>query len=191
MCITHAGEGIVFATGFVGGENATEGYDDEPMFLIWGGTAFLMKLAYDADDPVKPLEVIFERKLTPPPGAGFEASQGMRLLHDDASGTIAISIASSDRPSNFQFGLAQTDLDGSINWMHIYPAQHNSSLNGHASHPYALAAAPDGSGYVIGGLAVLWDASPDRVHARTPRQDGCAVRLAHMGPTLHIATKTH
>merc|ERR1719397_2231607 len=49
MCLnpTSAGKDEYVATGYVGGEEG-ECNDDEPMFLIFGGSAFLRRFKYDA-----------------------------------------------------------------------------------------------------------------------------------------------
>lgn len=168
MAISLTGEdNTVIATGFVGSENATEGYEDEPMFLIYGGSAFVMKLTYDGSK--QPLEVVFDKKIQ---ADGFEASQGMRIYHDQVANAYALSIASADAPSNFQFGLASTSTDGDLNWVKIFPAKHDS-VDGHASHPYALTLPADGSGYVIAGLAVIYDAN---------NIEQCQGRLAKISP---------
>jgi hypothetical protein len=187
----------VIATGFVGGENATSGYVDEPMFLIYGGHAVVMKLV--ATDLHSPLSIEFETTLVPPPvpyrpppststssavsgmtaAAAFEASQGMRIVHDAANNAYAVSFAASDAPHNFQFGLASVSPEGKVNWAHIFPASHGSAAaaaapvyTGHASHPYALSLASDGSGYTIGGLAVIFDSK---------QIEQCQGRLAKVG----------
>jgi hypothetical protein len=146
--------GTVVATGFIGGENSSTGYVGEPMFLIYGGAAFVMTLSYDGPRDA-PLSVLWEQNIV---ADGYEASQGMRVLHDAAADAYAVSIASADSPGNFQFGMASVSaVDGSLRWAHIFPASHGS-YEGHASHPYALTAATDGRGYMVAGLAVINDA---------------------------------
>jgi hypothetical protein len=156
MCVSLTAEhNTVIATGFVGSENATTGYDDEPMFLIYGGSAFVMKLTYGTLKK-EPLTVVFDTKIAVGKNAGFEPSQGMRLYHDETNDAYAISIATANQPGNFQFGIASTTTNGDLNWFKMFVAEHDD-LSGHASHPYALTLPVDGSGYVIGGLAVIFD----------------------------------
>eukprot|EP01052_Picozoa_sp_SAG31_P017816 SAG31_NODE_1235_length_9198_cov_5.065282_6_plen_446_part_00 len=153
MCVALGGDsGSAIATGFVGGENVTTGYVDEPMFLIGGGRAFAMKLTLAPE-----LAVAFE--LSIPAGDGFAPQQGMRLFHDAKHGAYIVShTVRFAANAQFQFGLTSISNNGSINWVRAYKAETSSTLRGHASHPYALTHGLDGS-YAIGGLAVLTDAS--------------------------------
>lgn len=148
MCVALTDDpNSVIATGFVGGENSTTGYVDEPMFLIGGGKPFAMKLA------LKPhLTVIFDMTIETDPNTDFRPVQGMRLFHDRQRDAYIVShtirFTGND---NYQFGLTSIANDGSVTWVRAYKAGPEDI---HASHPYALAQGKDGS-YAIGGLATL------------------------------------
>jgi hypothetical protein len=131
----------------------------QPMFLI-AGQAFIMKLSYGGKSTSEPMFLVFDKKLTGEPTQGVDLLQGMRIVHDVAANAIAISVSCNKHgmAPNFEFGMVQTTLDGDLKWARMFPANHNMNgiaLPGDASHPYALTGAPDGSGYVIGGLAVV------------------------------------
>ena len=112
MCIALAEDGdSVVATGFVGGENSTTGYVDEPMFLIGGGKPFAMKLA------LKPrLAVTFDMTIEAHPDAGFHPVQGMRLFHDARRDAYIVShTVRFTGNDNYQFGLTSIASDGTVN----------------------------------------------------------------------------
>jgi hypothetical protein len=158
MCIAlSADKASVVGTGFVGGENSTTGYVDEPMFLIGGGKPFAMKLS------LKPqLAVTFDMTIEAGPSAGFHPVQGMRLFHDAKRDAYIVShTVRYTGNDNYQFGLTSIASDGTVNWVRAYKA---GPADVHASHPYALAQGLDG-GYAIGGLATL------------PAQQTCEGRL--------------
>lgn len=160
MCVA-IGEtnNTIVATGFVGGENSTTGYVDEPMFLINGGkvalTKFTLGVRKGGDGPQ--LDMVFDTVL-PDAGEDFRAYQGMRLFYDDKLQTYAVShTVSYDQGDNIQFGLSSVTTAGTVKWMKGYAAAQGGDLKGHASHPYALAKGNVGA-YAIGGLAVIMDA---------------------------------
>lgn len=133
------------------------------MFLI-AGTAFVMKLSY-GPNPRELMRVVFDKNITGTRSqgfTGFETSQGMRILHDESAKALVVSVSCRMPPNlaSFEFGMVQTNLDGDVIWARIFPASHTLNgiaYKGIASHPYALTGAPDSSGYVIGGLAVIDD----------------------------------
>jgi len=144
MGLTAAGPHAVAATGYV---RARQTYTDEPMFLITGGHAILMKLAIPncttADLPLL-FETVFDSPLA---AANFTAFQGMRLVADSRGYTIS---AASYLPSegNTNFGLVRTDTAGRVVGSAYLPP-----ADGYASHPYAFTAGSDG-GYVIAGHTI-------------------------------------
>jgi len=148
MCVDQEDSGDVVVTGFKG---SVETYPDNPMFLIYGGQAFLMKLRFEAvdTDPT----VVYEVPLV---AERFKALQGMRLGVDRANGRIAVtSLAVSNDPSANvpQMSLFSFEADtGKLVWSRFLPAK-NELQSGVMSHPYAFAVARDGSGYVIAGHA--------------------------------------
>ena len=155
MCVALGEDSeSVVATGFVGGENATTGGVDEPMFLVGGGQPFAMKLT------LRPrLAVAFDMTIEAAPGQGFTPQQGMRLFYDAKQDAYVVShtVRFPGDGGAFQFGLTSIAGDGSVNWVRAYKAEASATLHGHASHPYALTQGHDG-GYAIGGLAVIFDA---------------------------------
>jgi hypothetical protein len=163
MCVALGeDDNSVVATGFVGGENSTTGYVDEPMFLIGGGKPFAMKLS------LKPrLAVTFDMTIEAPASAGFTPVQGMRLFHDAKRDAYIVSHTVRYLPNeNYQFGLTSISSDGTVNWVQGYKAQPDDM---HASHPYALTQALDGD-YAIGGLATV------------PEDQTCEGRLVKIDP---------
>eukprot|EP00937_MAST-01D_sp_MAST-1D-sp2_P001095 g1095.t1 len=171
----------IVATGWVRGESAGTGYVDEPMFLIAGGSAVLMKLTFEpavrngtalAAGKPKDMAVVFANELDTSAEA-FVAWQGMRLAIDAPRQRYIVSAAvrlSADPDARRQFGLFATDRAGKQQWARAYAAA-DGPTGGHASHPYALTAlavpSAPGAGaarnastaavYAIGGLAVLYD----------------------------------
>ena len=160
MCVEPGEkEGVVVATGFVGGESSASGYPDEPMFLIGGGRPFFARIA------VPPrrtgMALLQEVPLVAPAHAGFAAVQGMRLLRLEGEGGFVVShtVTMDGGGGMFQFGLSAVGADGKVKWMRSYPAAAGGGLSGHASHPYALTHASGADSPVaIAGLAVLSDA---------------------------------
>lgn len=156
MCVNIVSDkpNTVIATGYVGGENATSGYDDEPMFLIPGGHPFIMELTYTPN--TYKMNVVFDNIIHDTPH--IKVYQGMRIFYDSIRGAYALSTTAVYRndTGNIQMGLISTNLDGKENWLKIFIAD-NPPHSGHASHPYALTLAPDNSGYTIAGLAVGLD----------------------------------
>ena len=105
-------------------------FHDKPMFLIGGGTAFLVKLALGAS-PSAPLTIAFEQNFTAKSGDGFEPSQGMRVLYDAHSDSLAVSISLSygeQRPAPAEFGLASVGLDGTVPGSRVSPPSTAASL---------------------------------------------------------------
>jgi len=170
MALSHTVDqgNTVLTTGTVGGENETTGYVDETMFLLYGGKAFITKLSYA--EPDKPLQVVFE-KLLVVPNATYEPSQGMRVFHNSHADQYAMALAVAETPGNFQFGAAAFNLEGEMLWSNMYVAA-SGLHDGHESHPYTMVVPADGSGYLIGGLAVHYD--PARV-------EQCQGRLIKVG----------
>ena len=86
MCVVEGRkDGELVATGFVGGENSTTGYADEPMFLIGGGRAELSAFQVEPNKTLTP-----KGSMTIDTGGGgaspaFDARQGMRVLFDAPS----------------------------------------------------------------------------------------------------------
>eukprot|EP01084_Bolivina_argentea_P125142 221747_1 len=152
MCINQANSSIdeYIATGYIGSES---GCNDEPMFLIFGGYAFLMKLKYDLNTNKFNVlyEVIFNQSkiLT-----DMIPMQGMRVFDDYSNKRYGISTAThTPTDYNVQFGMISTDYNGNVLWNAIYPAT-NKYNNGTASHPYALTLSTLNDGWVISGLAL-------------------------------------
>jgi hypothetical protein len=181
MCVVEGRkDGELVATGFVGGENSTTGYADEPMFLIGGGRAELSAFQVEPNKTLTP-----KGSMTIDTGGGgaspaFDARQGMRVLFDAPSDAYLVSFTTTlrDDPGNFQFGMALFKKDAASGgakqlWARTFPAS-ASGADGHASHPYALAvqrlpgeATAGGGGgnatfahatFALGGLAVIFDA---------------------------------
>ena len=155
----------VYATGYLGGESGfdpkTKTYDDEPMFLIYGGTAFLTKISFSRDPEATP-SVAFDASF-PPSSLGADndmvAQQGMRAFHDAATDTVIVSAASTtnEDPGSFQFSLIAADpASGAVRWAHLYPASDPArNRTGTGSHPYALTLGhPESGGYLLAGLAL-------------------------------------
>ena len=150
MCINPINNGTnneYITTGYVGGEaDNEECNDDEPMFFIFGGFSFLMKLKYDPS--TYQFETIYE--------SVFNSSavlnsmipmQGMRVFDDVQNkqfGLLAATHASYD-DYNIQFGMIVTDYEGGVKWNKMFPI-------GIQSHPYALTLSSQHDGYVIAGL---------------------------------------
>eukprot|EP01084_Bolivina_argentea_P305603 527954_1 len=153
MCINpvnNATDNEYIATGWIGGEpDDTQCNDDEPMFLIFGGFSFLMKLKYN---PLTyKFDTVFEKV--------FNSSnilntmvpmQGMRVFHDINNKQYGISTATHANYSdyNVQFGMVTTDYNGNIEWSKMFPI-------GAGSHPYALTLSSQNDGYVIAGLQFI------------------------------------
>jgi len=178
MGLAHSEQpNTIVATGAVGGQNASVGYLDEPMFLIAGGSAFVTKLTYG--DPRAPLEVVWDRLITPA-DESFVAAQGMRIAFDANHGHYALGVAMTEvaSPGNFQFGAAAISPAGELSWSKIFVA-HRAGHAGHESHPYAMSVASDGSGIVLGGLNVVYD------DARIERCQGRLLKLSADGTLLY------
>ena len=157
MCINPMGtsgddEYEYVATGYVGGESG-DCNDDEPMFLIFGGFAFLAKLVYD------PTTHSFDAQME----VTFNSSditdrmipmQGMRVFDDVTNQRIGISAASHvDGDDAVQFGMISIDYSGATLWSNLYPAAHDEQT-GSGSHPYSMIPSSTNDGYVISGLAL-------------------------------------
>ncbi len=175
MCVVEGREdGELVTTGFVGGENSSTGYPDEPMFLIGGGRAELSAFQVEANRTLT-----YKGTMTIDSDGGehcrggcsvgtrpaFDARQGMRVLYDAQSDAYLVSFTTTlrENPGNFQFGLALVQKDSGASakqlWTKTFPA--SASGTGHASHPYALAIQrrPGEEGtFAVGGLAVIFDA---------------------------------
>eukprot|EP01084_Bolivina_argentea_P125143 221748_1 len=148
----NASETEYVATGYIHGE-AGQCDDDEPMFLIFGGYAFLMKFKYDSTTHKfnTILEVPFNQsKITD----HMVPMQGMRVFDDPANERYGIS-AATHTPTDYsvQFGMISTDYDGNVLWSNIYPAA-NKFGTGTGSHPYSLITSTLNDGWVISGLAL-------------------------------------
>lgn len=152
MCVAPGGEpGVVVATGYAGG---VQGYDEQPMFLIYGGQAFVTKLRFGAADADP--EVLYDvRVMTGAGGASWQAVQGMRVAHDAANGVYAVSalaVPKSDT-GHPEFAVAAFDTaTGAAKWATFLPAQNRFHPGGEQSHPYAFTLAPGGAGYVVAGI---------------------------------------
>ena len=141
MCVapTTDGTNAIVATGWVGGEANWDGhnYDDEPMFLIYNGAAFAMRLSFSPSELAAPPSLEFEVRLGLNRSFGFRAMQGMRIhMLPDQSNTLAISAASCSGPYDgdwsVHFSLLSLRADtGELLWVRRYP-------RGTASHPYAM-----------------------------------------------------
>ncbi len=155
MSVAQRPNGHVVAVGVVGGENATTGYVDEPMFLIGGGRVSATSFRIDPDTYA--FTVLHDVEVAG--GTGFDTPQAMRVLNHPDGTHVAVSHTTTfDGGSNFQFGLTMLDAATLVaEWTHAYPAG-AGGMDGHASHPYALTVAQDG-GVVVGGLAVIFDAN--------------------------------
>ena len=138
------------ATGYVGGE---AGCDDQPMFLIFGGSAFLMKLKYDVGSNA--FSVVTEQTFNESAILQHMVPmQGMRVFDDFANKRYSLSVAATNtRDEAVQFGLISTDYDGKVVCSGIYPAD-GGNETGTASHPYAATLSSQGDGFVISGLAL-------------------------------------
>lgn len=123
------------------------------MFLLYGGNAFIMKLSYG--EPSEPLGVVFDNKIVVQ-NVTYEASQGMRVYHNQHADHYAIAIAMAETPGSFQFGAASTTTTGQLNWAQMFVAERGGH-DGHESHPYTMVVPEDGSGYVVGGHSVIYD----------------------------------
>jgi hypothetical protein len=91
--------GVLVATGYM--HSDLNGYDDQPMFLIWGGFAFAMQLSYTTD-PSDPFTVRYERLFNSSEDTrGFTLRQGMRLSADDNGYTISAMACADPSVANF------------------------------------------------------------------------------------------
>ena len=157
MCVAAGeNENTIIASGWKGGENSTDGYPTEPMFLIGGGVSQVTKFTYDKGA----FSIVFDVSIDAE--SAFQTRQGMRLFYDPAAHAYAVSHTTTTAGDlEFQFGMSLLAADdGRILWSRSYPATPPGAPNdtGHASHPYALTLARDGKSYAIGGLAVINDA---------------------------------
>lgn len=83
----------------------------------------------------------------------------MRVVFDPSVPQYVVShTVSYDNGGNIQMGMSAIGPDGVVRWTRGFPAAAQQGYDGHASHPYALALAGAGGGYVIGGLAVIMEA---------------------------------
>lgn len=153
MCInpTSTGTDEYVATGYIGGEEGTCN-DDEPMFLIFGGNAFLTKFKYDASKYTftTVYEEIFNSSIV---GDKYTFMQGMRVFEDTQNQRYGISSATHNGDYNVQFGMISADLSGKYLWSDMFPAA-NSYGSGTGSHPYSLITSSTNDGWVIAGLAL-------------------------------------
>ncbi len=152
MCInpsTSTSNDEYIATGYIGGE---AGNDDEPMFLIFGGNAFLMKFKYDSNTFkfTTVYEELFNSSIV---GNKYHFMQGMRLFDDTQNQRYGISSATHNGDYNVQFGMISTDYSGKYLWSNMYPAA-NQYGSGTQSHPYSLITSSLNDGWVISGLAL-------------------------------------
>lgn len=167
MCVAMGEDpNTVILTGFVGGENSSTGYVDEPMFLIGGGKPCITKVSL-----LNGGSVVYDKLLDGPSQGGFASVQGMRLFYSPTDGGVYFlsHTVTYDQGGNFQMGLSSLRLDGSVRFMKAFPAEHDSDYHGHASHPYALAAGNNENGELVvglGGLAVLTTRGVDQCQGR-------------------------
>ena len=128
MCVSQGPGQQVVATGFVGGDNYTKGYVDEPMFLIGGGrvavntfdlappaagaaattatTAATIISAGSALSGGAALTVVGDAVLDDS-GKPYTAVQGMRLFYDSAKeGYVVSHTVSVADGAAFQFGMS-------------------------------------------------------------------------------------
>ena len=104
MCVDQAPDGALVATGFVGGENSTSGYIDEPMFLIGKGHVSIAR--FDAD-PSTGHYALSHESILDDAGEKWRAMQGMRMVYHASSQAYAVSHTTSfDGGGNFEFGLS-------------------------------------------------------------------------------------
>ena len=182
----YPASGTIYATGYVGGEPNFDpltpgGYDDEPLFYIYGGAAFVAKLAIDAHSsatngahsktphgtsecPIRmKWEIVLDEDfLGDSLGHGVRAMQGMRILGSKGTGDDAESIAlvaatdvdeenGSIQPSVIKLEAAY----GKLHWARLFAPQGDSARRKRQSHPYAFAHAGWGrdedDGYIVVG----------------------------------------
>ena len=152
MCINpiKSSQDEYVATGYIGGE---AGDDDEPMFLIFGGNAFLMKFKYSSSTFKfeQEMEEIFNSSVV---GKKYIFMQGMRIFDDPENKRYGISAATHNTDDeSVQFGMISTDYSGKLLWSDMFPAA-NQFGSGTGSHPYSLTISSSGDGWVISGLAL-------------------------------------
>ena len=194
MCVAEAtdemvssDEMVVYATGYVGGDsgyNPHTGYDEQPMFYIVGGSAFLMKLRYPRAATAPPT-IVFDR-LLPPASLGdqFEAPQGMRVALGPQSQVVILTVAhATHTPVPRQFGFIAADrTDGSVRWARLHPPPPTHQWT--QGNPFAFIAAP-GGGYVAAGHTIeVRPASGGGVNARSEMPTGRAVKLSEGGDVV-------
>ena len=170
MCVAAAADEmsadgiVVYATGYGGGDSGyspVTGYDEQPLFFITGGSAFVTKLVFPrlltaaaaaTASSVGPPKIVYDRPLPAAVlGNKLVAMQGMRVVVDEAQLVImAASHAVSDWP--FQFGFIGAErADGSVRWAQLHPPSDAHPAT--QSHPFAFAVAP-GGGYVAAGHVI-------------------------------------
>ena len=150
---------VVYLTGYVCSESGYDAerneYDQDPMFLISLGHAFIMTLAFSTDDLAAPPRQLDELTLTP---AAMETSvvfrQGMRVVYDDALEQVVVLAAASTHEEDYEPHFAAVAVDAAdvtnVRWHCIYCGS-RSEVQLRASHPYAMTRAALPGGYVLAG----------------------------------------
>ena len=178
----------------------------DPMFLIDGGRAVVMKLKFSASDTAADPTILFDVVLDQDEDQGgadaFFFPEGMRVV-DAGEGLLVVAATSHATimdNTNYNYQMAAVGLsseDGTVLWRRAYPASNasagfgNGAANGTMSHPYALTLAEAYTGHaddpsddLPAGVVIAGHAYGDTTQTNFPNPVGRMLRLSREGTPL-------